>query len=127
MADRNDNPLKSQAEVDLEAIRRFNRLEKESLDREKRLTRHYKWRGNKLQPMSIEPFPFERQRLSGMTDADRALRKQWVHDQILAPNEPRYVPELFPKNPIRKMLGAPWNALFRVLRPIIVSIPSGER
>jgi len=65
--------------------------------------------------------PFERDRLggAGMTAEDRALRRQWLKDQELGPNEPRYIPELWPRNPIRRMLAAPWNGLFNALRPVI--------
>jgi len=112
------------AELDREAIEKFNKNLQTSLEREARLYRHDEWRGNKLPPFSIEPMPFERDRLggAGMTAEDRALRRQWLKDQELSPNEPRYIPELYPKNPIRRMLAAPWDAFFNALRPII-----GER
>ena len=121
MADKKTtNPLKSPAEKDIDAIRRFNVLQKASMENAARLNKHYEWRGNKMPPMSIEPFPFEAMRLrGGMSAADRALRKQWVHDQLLAPNEPRFVPDLYPRNPIRRLLGAPWEALFNVLKPVV--------
>jgi len=112
------------AELDGEAIDKFNKNLQISLEREARLHRHNEWRGNKLPPFAIEPMPFERDRLggAGMTAEDRALRRQWLKDQELSPNEPRYIPELYPKNPIRRMLAAPWNVLFNALRPLI-----GER
>ena len=109
------------AQIDNEAIDRYNKSLQASLEREAKLHRHYEWRGNKIAPFNIEPFPYERQRLAGagMTGADRAMRKQWLLDQELSPNEPRYIPELYPKNPIRRVLAAPWNAVFGALRPII--------
>jgi len=68
------------------------------------------YRKSKLPPFNIEPFPHERERLPfKMTVVDRALREQWVKDQHLSPNEPRHVPEIFPKNVFRRMYGTPWN------------------
>ena len=118
---------KSPAQLDVEAIAKFNRLLKRDVEREARLTRQFQWRGNKLPPFAIEPLPSERQRLAngGMTPEERALRKQWVMDQKLAPNEPVYVKELYPKNVIRRTLAAPWDFLFSALRPIVVRISLG--
>lgn len=114
--------MKSPAEIDREAVDKFNRLFKESLDREAKLHRHYLWRGSKLPPMAIEPMGHERQRLATtMTAEDRALRKQWVQDQKLPANEPLYIADLYPQNPIRRMLAAPWNMLENMLKPILVS------
>jgi len=95
-----------------------------SLEREARLTQHHEWRGAKLPPFNIEPMPWERDRLhgAGMTAEDRALRRQWLHDQELSPREPVFIPELYPRNPIRRMLGAPWDGVFKALQPIV-----GER
>lgn len=112
------------AEIDNAAIEKFNRQLQESMDREAKLFRQYEWRGNKLPPFSIEHMPHERQRLSGdgMTAEDRALRRQWLQDQELSPKEPRFVPELYARNPIRRMFAAPWNALFNALRPVLVGV-----
>ena len=116
-------PLKSPAEIDKEAITRYNRLLKESIERDERFFRHNDWRGGKFPPFSIEPMPHERNRLATpMSAEDRALRKQWVFDQRLSPNEPRYIPDLYPKNPIRRMLAAPWDFLFNTLKPVLVRI-----
>ena len=71
---------------------------------------------------SIEHLPNERDRVFGMTSEDRFLRKQWLNDQLLTAREPVYVPELYPKNIIRRTLAAPWNVFFNALRPVLVSV-----
>jgi len=115
---------KTIAQIDNEAIERYNKLMEENMDREARLVRHREWRGNKLPPFSIEHMPLERQRLSGtgMTAEDRVLRRQWLKDQELSHNEPRFIAELYPRNPIRRIYGKPWDVIFTALKPII-----GER
>lgn len=62
----------------------------------------------------------ERERLNGMTDAERAWRKQWVKDQHLH-NEPKVVPEIYKElyNPIRRAYRAPLDALFAPLMPVL--------
>jgi len=113
---------KTFAELDAEAIEEFNRkLEQQTL-REKKLLRQYEWRGSKLPPFCIEPMPHERERLdgAGMTAEDRALRRQWLKDQELSPNEPVFVPGLVQKNPFRRFYGAPWDTLFNKLGPYLV-------
>lgn len=78
---------------------------------------------SKYPPMLIEPFYHERQRLPfQMTAEDRALRQQWLRDQHLSPNEPRYVPELRPRNFFRRSLGLPWDVFTKAVTPTIVSI-----
>lgn len=56
----------------------------------------------------------ERERLNGMTAAERAWRKKWLHDQVLHPNEPQYVlterKEML--NPIRRFYRAPLDFIF---------------
>ncbi|BES90508.1 unnamed protein product [Nesidiocoris tenuis] len=63
----------------------------------------------------------ERERLhgAGMTAEERAWRAQWIKDQHLSPNEPRYVPELERelKNPIRRFYRAPMDKLQNALVP----------
>jgi len=112
---------KTIAQIDNEAIEKYNKLLEETLEREARLIRHHEWRGNKLPPFSIEHMPLERQRLhgAGMTPEDRVLRHQWLKDQELSPNEPRFIPELYPRNPIRRLYGKPWDVIFNALRPIL--------
>lgn len=109
------------AEIDSAAIAEYNKKLEEQKLREKKLLRQYDWRDSKLPPFSIEPMPHERQRLSGagMTAEDRALRRQWLKDQELSPNEPVFVPDLVQRNPIRRFYSAPWNALFNRLRPYL--------
>jgi len=47
-------------------------------------------------PMSIDGgFRYMPERIAGMTDLDRAWRKQWLKDQILTEREPVFVPEYY--------------------------------
>jgi len=107
--------------INQEALEKFNRIWKANMEREERLMRQWEWRGGKLPPMNIEPFPYERYRLAngGMTEADRALRRQWVMDQKLAPHEPVDIPALRPLNPIRRFYRVPMDLLFRGLAPVL--------
>ncbi|GAB0095218.1 NADH dehydrogenase 1, beta subcomplex, subunit 6 [Sergentomyia squamirostris] len=61
----------------------------------------------------------ERERLFGMTNAERAWRKQWLKDQILAPHEPVHVPQYHQEitNPIRRFYQWPLNKLWEKLTP----------
>lgn len=112
---------KTIAELDKESIEKFNKELKHTLDREERMIRHQLWRGSHLPPFNIEHMPYERERLHvTMTDEDRMLRKQWLDDQNLAANEPRFIPELYPKNIFRRTFAKPWDALFQGLTPILV-------
>ena len=118
-----DDKGKTFEQLDKEAIEKYNRRLKHEQLREAKMRQQWEWRGNKLPPFNIEPVPFQRQRLagSGMTPEQRTARKQWVMDQKLSPNEPRYVPELSPKNIVRRTWAAPWNAMYYGLKPLVVS------
>ncbi|XP_063995118.1 NADH dehydrogenase [ubiquinone] 1 beta subcomplex subunit 6 [Diachasmimorpha longicaudata] len=61
----------------------------------------------------------ERERVLGMTPAERAWRAQWLKDQILAPDEPKVNPEYYRQryNPLRRFYRAPLNVLENALRP----------
>lgn len=63
----------------------------------------------------------DRERLLGMTDEERAFRKQWLKDQELSPNEPRKVPEMYKAtyNPIRRAYRAPLDLLAKALEPMV--------
>lgn len=65
----------------------------------------------------------ERERLLGMTNDERAWRKQWLKDQELTKNEPRHVPEYWKErtNPIRRAYMAPLNVVTKMLAPVMVS------
>ncbi|XP_046550272.1 uncharacterized protein LOC124260067 [Haliotis rubra] len=91
-----------------------------------RLKRHNFYKGSQYPPFSIEPLPYDRQRLSGdgMSESDRALRRQWVKDQELSPREPRIIEEIKPKNVFKRMYNAPWNAVFGALKPIMGEFPA---
>lgn len=92
------------------------------LYREELLRRHDQNRGAKYQPFSIEPSPWDRNRTAPeYSDADRALRRQWLQDQTLSAREPVKVPELETVNIFRKMWRKPWEVLFSSLRPVLVS------
>lgn len=67
---------------------------------------------------------FVRQRLTNMTDEERAFRRKFLHDQHLGQDEPVFVPEIYEElyNPIRRAFRAPMNVFQNVLAPKIVSI-----
>ncbi|XP_068223619.1 uncharacterized protein ND-B17 [Palaemon carinicauda] len=67
------------------------------------------------------PFKNERARLAGMTDADRAYRKQWLKDQILSESEPRPVPGYYEAryNPIRRFYRWPLDTIFKATVPVL--------
>lgn len=76
----------------------------------------------------VKPFPIagrmvrERERLFGMTNEERAWRKQYLKDQILSPKEPVHVPEYWKaiRNPIRRFYTAPLDKLCSALTPTLV-------
>lgn len=63
----------------------------------------------------------ERERLLGMTDAERAWRAQYLKDQVLAKHEPVDVPEYWKErtNPIRRFYQAPLDGLWKALTPVM--------
>lgn len=77
----------------------------------------------------VQSFPIggrlvrERERLRGMTDEERAWRKQYLKDQILSPNEPREVPQYWKErtNIIRRFYQFPLATVEKILSPVIVS------
>ncbi|XP_074642842.1 uncharacterized protein LOC141900038 [Tubulanus polymorphus] len=91
-----------------------------------KLLKHDVNRGSLYPPMNIEHMPHERQRLAGkgMTAEDRMLRKQWLQDQVLSPNEPRHIPELRPRNIFRRIYTAPWDFFFKTMEPILGAKPA---
>jgi NADH dehydrogenase (ubiquinone) 1 beta subcomplex subunit 6 len=64
----------------------------------------------------------ERERLWGMTDKERAWRRQFLKDQELSPNEPRFVPEYYNEryNIIRRAYKMPLDIAFKPLEPVLV-------
>ncbi|XP_023013980.2 NADH dehydrogenase (ubiquinone) B17 subunit [Leptinotarsa decemlineata] len=75
-----------------------------------------------VKPMSIAGrYVDERERLFGMTDAERTFRKQWLKDQELSPNEPRRVPEMYKAtyNPIRRAYRWPLDQLAKAIEPVV--------
>ncbi|KAL3869234.1 hypothetical protein ACJMK2_041942 [Sinanodonta woodiana] len=86
---------------------------------EKRIKEQHIKRKSRFLPFSIEPMPYERQRLAEpMTDEDRFLRKQWLKDQILSPKEPRHVEALEPRNIFRRIYGYPADLIYKALLPV---------
>lgn len=76
-----------------------------------------------VKPMTIAGrVASERERCIGMTDAERAWRKQWLQDQVLASNEPVHVEEYWRErtNPIRRFYRKPLDVLFTKLSPVLV-------
>ena len=77
----------------------------------------------------VQPFPIggrlvrERERLLGMSNEERAWRKQYLKDQELSKNEPRFVPEYWKErtNPIRRFYQFPLNTVENIIKPVIVS------
>ncbi|VDN45730.1 unnamed protein product [Dibothriocephalus latus] len=64
--------------------------------------------------------PTERDRLiKPMTDADRALRKQWLEDQKLSPREPVDVPEWTRKNIFRRVYHGFFDGCCNIFKPIL--------
>ncbi|XP_050086612.1 uncharacterized protein LOC126571825 [Anopheles aquasalis] len=75
-----------------------------------------------VKPMSITGrMVRERERLLGMSPEERAWRAQWLKDQQLSPNEPRYVPEYWKEryNPIRRLYRAPLDLVQKALTPVV--------
>ena len=72
---------------------------------------------------NLEPFKYERSRLPfRMTNEDRLWRKQWLQDQTLAVDEPKYIPNLdkIHKNPFRYRWMVFWDNVFNKIRPVLV-------
>ncbi|XP_055334680.1 uncharacterized protein LOC129585822 [Paramacrobiotus metropolitanus] len=64
----------------------------------------------------------ERERLTSMTMEEREWRAKWCKDQELAPDEPKYLPEMdrIMNNPIQRFYKTPLNWLFYTkLEPVI--------
>ena len=59
-----------------------------------------------------------------MSDEDRALRAQWIRDQRLAPDEPKFVPELYPKNAFRRLFSPFWDKAGQVIKNKLVRCSS---
>ncbi|KAL4716863.1 hypothetical protein ACJJTC_012674 [Scirpophaga incertulas] len=75
-----------------------------------------------VKPMAIAGrVALERERCIGMTDAERAWRKQWLQDQVLAANEPVYVKEYWLErtNIIRRIYRKPLDTVFQMLMPVL--------
>lgn len=80
-----------------------------------------------VKPMSIAGrMQSERERLLGMTDAERAWRIQWLKDQQLSPSEPRNVAEIRTAlyNPIRRAYRWPLDQVEKVLCPMMGKNPA---
>lgn len=77
----------------------------------------------------VKPFPIggrmvsERERCLGMTDEERAWRRQYLKDQILTENEPRYVEAYWRErlNPIRRFYKFPLDQVQKAMTPMLVS------
>ncbi|KAL7040587.1 hypothetical protein ACKWTF_000451 [Chironomus riparius] len=77
----------------------------------------------------VKPFPIagrmvrERERCIGMTDEERAWRKQFLKDQVISDKEPRFVAEYWKErtNPIRRLYKFPLDTVQKALTPMLVS------
>lgn len=77
----------------------------------------------------VKPFPIagrtvrERERCIGMTEEERAWRKQFLKDQLLTDKEPRFVAEYWQErtNPIRRFYKFPLDTFQKALTPVLVS------
>lgn len=75
-----------------------------------------------VKPMAIAGrVAIERERCLGMTDVERAWRKQWLKDQILAPNEPVHVEEYWRErtNIFRRIYRMPLDKIYSMLTPVL--------
>lgn len=84
----------------------------------------FKKAGSQFPAFSIEPLPFERDRVGEpMSPEDRARRKQWMKDQELPKGEPRMdiVEKIRPKNAIRKFYQYPGDMLEGMLSKSMVT------
>lgn len=73
-----------------------------------------------VKPMSIAGrMVSERERLFGMSDAERAWRAQWLKDQHLAPDEPLHNPEYYKQrySGFRRFYRAPFDKFENALIP----------
>lgn len=77
----------------------------------------------------VKPFPIggrmirERERCIGMTDEERSWRRQYLKDQVLSENEPKFVADYWKErtNPIRRFYKFPLDAMHKALTPMLVS------
>lgn len=67
---------------------------------------------------------FVRQRLTNMTEEERAFRRKYLHDQHLGQDEPVAVPEMYQElyNPFRRAFRAPMNVFQKFLDTKIVKL-----
>uniref|UniRef100_A0A6V7HZ84 Uncharacterized protein n=1 Tax=Bracon brevicornis TaxID=1563983 RepID=A0A6V7HZ84_9HYME len=75
-----------------------------------------------VKPMTITGrMIFERERCIGMSAEERAWRAQWLKDQVLAPDEPKFNPEYYKQryNILRRFYRAPMDRFERALTPKI--------
>ncbi|KAL0278820.1 UNVERIFIED_CONTAM: hypothetical protein PYX00_000517 [Menopon gallinae] len=64
---------------------------------------------------------YERERLLGMTDGERRWRAQYLKDQILSPDEPRFSPELYKSttNIFRRIARIPLDLVMIPISPLM--------
>lgn len=76
----------------------------------------------------VKPFPIggrmvrERERCAGMTDEERAWRRQYLNDQHLTKREPVFVEAYWRErtNPIRRFYKFPLDMMHKAITPIFV-------
>lgn len=86
--------------------------------------RLFKKCGSQFPPMTLEPLPYERDRVAErMSPEDRLRRKQWMEDQKIPKGEPRMevMEKIKPTNAFRRFYQTPGKQLEGLFTSVTVS------